>query len=289
MLPFAQILITQEMDLPLVLGVLAQVLFLLSGIYLFWRLVLSEKFRDARERRSPLAPWHVEGMDFFYGVLIVILVGVGGNAAGMWVGNVLGADEELTIVYQGGGFQGGLLLGGLIAASYIRQRQIAAGVDQPKASPPPLNVWLGGVIALLAAFPVLTGINLVWTSGLNALGLDTSQQELVEIFSNMESATALIGMILLAVIVAPLTEEVIFRAGLFRYLRTRTSRWVAFGLPAGIFAIMHGNLVAFGPLFALGLIFAIAYERTGRIAVPIIAHGLFNLNTVVLLLAGIEV
>jgi membrane protease YdiL (CAAX protease family) len=52
---------------------------------------------------------------------------------------------------------------------------------------------------------------------------------------------------------------------------------------------MHGNLVAFGPLFALGLVFAIAYERTGRIAVPIIAHGLFNLNTVVLLLAGIEV
>ena len=86
-----------------------------------------------------------------------------------------------------------------------------------------------------------------------------------------------------------MTEEVIFRAGLFRYLRTRTSRGVAFGLPAGIFAIMHGNLVAFGPLFALGLIFAVAYECTGRIAVPIIAHGLFNLNTVVLLLAGIEV
>ena len=289
MLPIAQILITQEMDLPLILGVLAQLVFLLSGIYLFWRLVLSEKFREARERPSSLAPWHVEGMDFFYGVLIVILVGVAGNAAGMWVADMLRTDDELTIVFQGAGFQGGLLLGGLIAASFIRQRQIAASVDQPKSSPPALNVWWGGLITLLAAFPVLTGINLAWTSGLDALGLDTSQQELVEIFSEMESTPALLGMIFLAVVVAPLTEEVVFRAGLFRYLRSRTSRWVAFGLPAGIFAIMHGNLVAFGPLFALGLVFAIAYERTGRIAVPIIAHGLFNLNTVVLLLVGIEV
>ncbi len=289
MLPFAQILVTEEMDLPLALGVLAQIVFILSGIYLFWRLVLSEKFRDARERSSPLVPWHVGTMDFFYAVLIVIFVGVAGNAVGMWVGKILDADKELTIVFQGGGFQGGLLLGGLVAASFIRQRQIASAVDQPKAYPPILNIWRGGLIALLAAFPVLTAINLVWTSGLNALGLDTSQQELVEIFSEMKSTPALLGMIFLAVVVAPLTEEVIFRAGLFRYLRSRTSSWVALGLPAGIFAIMHGNLVAFGPLFALGLVFAIAYERTGRIAIPIIAHSLFNLNTVVLLLVGIEV
>jgi membrane protease YdiL (CAAX protease family) len=35
------------------------------------------------------------------------------------------------------------------------------------------------------------------------------------------------------------------------------------------------------------VIFSLAYERTGRIAVPIIAHGLFNLNTIILILAGV--
>lgn len=288
MSPLAQILITEELDLPLALGLLAQLTFLLSGIFLFWRLVLSDKFRAARERPSSLVPWMVGGTDFVYAVLVVILVGVVGNAAGMWIAGRLGLDDELTLVFQGGGFQGGLLIGGLVAAAYIRQRQIAVGTEQPKANPPALNIWIGGGIALLTAFPILLGINLIWTGAITALGLDTSQQEIVKNFSEMETTSGLLGMVFLAVIVAPLTEEVIFRAGLFRYLRTRTPRWVAFTLPAGFFAIMHNNLVAFGPLFALGVIFAIAYERTGRIAVPIIAHGLFNLNTVMLLLAGLE-
>jgi uncharacterized protein len=37
----------------------------------------------------------------------------------------------------------------------------------------------------------------------------------------------------------------------------------------------------------LGVAFALAYERTGRILVPIIGHALFNLNTILLLLAGV--
>ena len=42
-----------------------------------------------------------------------------------------------------------------------------------------------------------------------------------------------------------------------------------------------------GLMAVLGIIFSLAYERTGRITVPIIAHGLFNLNTIVLILSGI--
>jgi len=39
----------------------------------------------------------------------------------------------------------------------------------------------------------------------------------------------------------------------------------------------------------LAIVLSFAYERTGRIAVPIIAHALFNLNTMLLLWAGVEV
>jgi len=41
------------------------------------------------------------------------------------------------------------------------------------------------------------------------------------------------------------------------------------------------------PAGALGIIFSIAYERTGRIEPAMVAHALFNLNTVVLILAGV--
>jgi len=94
-------------------------------------------------------------------------------------------------------------------------------------------------------------------------------------------------MIVLAAIVAPITEELIFRAGLFRYLRTRIPRALALILPALLFALLHGNLAAFTPLCALGVFFALAYERTGSIAVPMIAHALFNLHTIVRVMAGI--
>jgi membrane protease YdiL (CAAX protease family) len=54
-----------------------------------------------------------------------------------------------------------------------------------------------------------------------------------------------------------------------------------------IFALLHGSATAFLPLFALGVFFALAYERTGRIAVPMIAHALFNLHTILLVMAGV--
>lgn len=39
----------------------------------------------------------------------------------------------------------------------------------------------------------------------------------------------------------------------------------------------------------LAVIFSLAYERTGHIGTPIVAHALFNLNTVLLILSGIVV
>ena len=37
----------------------------------------------------------------------------------------------------------------------------------------------------------------------------------------------------------------------------------------------------------LGMLLALVYEATGSIRVAIIAHGLFNLNTIILLLSGL--
>ena len=88
-------------------------------------------------------------------------------------------------------------------------------------------------------------------------------------------------MIVLATVVAPATEELIFRAGIFRYARTRLPRWAALLLPACLFAALHNHLASFAPLVVLGLVFSLAYERTGRIGTAIVAHALFNLYSVI--------
>ena len=130
---------------------------------------------------------------------------------------------------------------------------------------------------------------MTWNLLLYRLGFPTDRQEMLDIFTRAESPAMIVLVIFLAVVVAPVVEELVFRAGLFRFLRLRLPRVVALTLPAVIFGSLHGNLVAFAPLVALGIIFSLAYERTGSLAVPVIAHGLFNLNTLVLLLAGITV
>ena len=79
------------------------------------------------------------------------------------------------------------------------------------------------------------------------------------------------------------------RNGRFTYVRTRLPRWVALLLPAVLFAALHNDLGTFVPLVALAVVFSFAYERTGRIGTTIVAHALFNLNSALLVLAGVDV
>jgi hypothetical protein len=100
-------------------------------------------------------------------------------------------------------------------------------------------------------------------------------------------------MIVLALVTAPISEELVFRAGLFRYFRTRMPRSIALIAPALMFAVLHVNwetlegLASVGPLVMLATIFSLAYERTGRIGTSMVAHALFNLNTIMLIFTGV--
>ena len=69
------------------------------------------------------------------------------------------------------------------------------------------------------------------------------------------------------------------------------------GLLAGVFVVLFGMLlIAFLPgkafkmlgliAAALGIVFSLAYERTGTIGTAIVAHGAFNLNNLLVLLSG---
>jgi hypothetical protein len=112
-------------------------------------------------------------------------------------------------------------------------------------------------------------------------------------FAHADSPWLLTILIVLAVIIAPLTEELVFRAGLFRYFRTRMPRSVALVAPSVFFATLHVNwatlqgLASLAPLVVLAIAFSIAYERTGQIGTAIVAHALFNLNTVVMIFCGV--
>jgi len=84
-----------------------------------------------------------------------------------------------------------------------------------------------------------------------------------------------IEFLVLAVAAAPLFEEFIFRGLIFGGLRRSMRPALAVVASAAVFAIVHPPLSML-PVFGLGVCAAFAYERTGALLAPMIAHALYN-------------
>jgi hypothetical protein len=150
------------------------------------------------------------------------------------------------------------------------------------------------LITFAITVAVVYPVQWLWERFLLLCHLPTAKQEMAELFYRTASPMRVAGLAVIAVVLAPVAEELVFRGGLFRFVRGRLPRVAALVVPALIFAAMHVNfknldgLITLAPLTAFGLIFSLAYERTGRIAVVILAHALFNLHTVIFLLLGVN-
>lgn len=82
--------------------------------------------------------------------------------------------------------------------------------------------------------------------------------------------------ILLTLIVAPITEELLMRGLLFNMLRRYVPLWIAYLLSASIFALLHGTLLHLYPGVVLGLLFTFVYVYTGQLRYSILCHLLYN-------------
>ncbi len=264
-------------------AIAVELLLLLSGCYLLWKHGLSKTAHaQAALAKKDFPEWDISLTSFLLFIWLIFCGGLLGQSL-----LSLFIDKEAmggvdTLVAAGAAFHGGMLVGILVFKHFF---------DRLPFRNPESVSWhrkaIFGVITVLIVLPSLTAVGLGWQHLLQWMGVAVEQQDLVGIFADEESATLLILMTLLAITVAPVTEELIFRGGIFRYMRTRTPRWVALLVPALLFGALHANLASFVPLVALGIILALAYERTGSIVVPIVAHGLFNLHTIALILSGV--
>lgn len=267
----------------------------LAGIVLLARLVIGKLPLPP----VALAPWRVsiEGI-VMNGLLVAAGAMILPQAATYLNADILGPaahDSDWWQIVQGAAFQLGMITGALTGMIITRLATFSPPGNPAEAPSPPVTAHplLAGVITFAITLPLLGGVSFGWKTALAALGLPADDQGMVDMFRSVDSPTLFIFMTILAVVIAPVTEELVFRAGLFRYLRTRIPRALAYLLPALFFAFLHVNwktlegLNSFVPLILFAVLFSYAYERTGRIIVPMIAHALFNLNTIVLIMAGV--
>jgi membrane protease YdiL (CAAX protease family) len=150
-----------------------------------------------------------------------------------------------------------------------------------------------GLLAFVAAMPVVlaAGIGAAAAAKLitghepPVVGHGTLQQILDE-RTNPWVWAIIVG----AVIGAPITEELTFRAFLQSgLLRASGSPVLAILVTGTVFALMHVGIAGvhtLPTLLVLGLAMGIAFERTKRLGVPITMHAAFNVAMLVMAMAG---
>jgi membrane protease YdiL (CAAX protease family) len=177
----------------------------------------------------------------------------------------------LTIVGAGLGFV-------LTVAVYLAYRGV--GIDYVGYHVPSLSDvgWIvGGYVVVLGAVMALGVL-------LQLLGSspETTNQAAEQ---GMQNPELFLWFIPLSLLVVGPAEELLFRGVVQGRLRESLGPWVAVPIAAALFALIHffaltggagDRFIAIGILFVPSLVFGVAYERTGNIAVPMLIHGFYN-------------
>ncbi|MBX0288769.1 MULTISPECIES: CPBP family intramembrane glutamic endopeptidase [Haloarcula] len=171
-------------------------------------------------------------------------------------------------------FLQGVTFGG-IAVLYLKGRDLGFGFV-PVRLPDKRDgaVIVGGSIAIL-------GLLFVASSVITALGLNSAQNQIVEV--GRQNPSVFLLLIPLQFLLVGPGEELLFRGLVQGTLRESLHPARAIVLASALFASIHlfslsgeGKLVYIGIAFVLALVLGVAYEYTDNLAVPAVIHGTYN-------------
>lgn len=145
-----------------------------------------------------------------------------------------------------------------------------------------------GVGGVLLVLPIALGLQHLSALGLEGLhqqlvshdiqsvDLQPQPQQLVQTLQQTESLQQRIFFGVVAILFAPVVEEIIFRGVLYPAVKQRGYPRLALWGTSLLFALIHANMSTFIPLAFLALVLVFLYERTGNLIAPILTHSLFN-------------
>lgn len=142
--------------------------------------------------------------------------------------------------------------------------------------------WLAAVAAEIAVAAVITATHIPISS--NTEGVDDLSAD----------RSYVVSLLMLAVVAAPIVEEIVFRAVVLRGLLSRMSVAPAIAIQAGLFGLAHidpvrglGNIGLAMVTGAIGAAFGVAAYLLRRVVVTIIAHAILNAVVMAIVLSGV--
>ena len=172
-----------------------------------------------------------------------------------------------------------LLLGGAVALALFFAARRPAGLASLGLTPPP-SVFGSIVLVYAPGYLAGSGILLLWTRVCQAFDWE-QQQEVLRLILGLESNALLVAAVV-AGLLGPLIEELLFRGFLQTFLEGLFGERTALLATSALFAVLHG-MAGLPALFLLSLFLGWLQQRTRSILVPWSVHALNN--TVMLTLA----
>lgn len=192
------------------------------------------------------------------------------------------AEDALAVIVYGSALQAAVVL---VVLGFARKLDPRGARSLGFAQGHNLRALLVALVAYVAAVPGLHGLGVAWRWVLETLGHPGAPQELIGLVADL-SGWRLAAFALLAVVVVPFLEEVLFRGFLQPLLVQNLGDRGGVAVTALVFAAIHLNLFAFVPLLALALVLGAVMLRTQRLVATWFLHGLHNGVTILLVLVA---
>ncbi len=215
--------------------------------------------------RPPEDPRGIPKAALLFGIYFVLVVA--GVAAGALLRPGLLKDQGALLLVDGAAKVLAL------AAAAVALRFLGGGGDPGPA--PARPAVAAGLLAAVAFLPLMIAAAKVQEQVWKAMQWREVPQELVA-FAASGSDLDFVLVLLFAVVLAPVFEEMVFRVHLYSGLRARMGPAPAAVLSAAAFSLIHLQPVTFAVTFLLGLCLAYLRERTGGRSAPIAMHACYN-------------
>lgn len=135
---------------------------------------------------------------------------------------------------------------------------------------------LTSVRGYVTAFPWLVLLLVAIVEVVRLTGWKPPEEPIAQLIFQEGRPLVLTMTMLLACVIGPVAEELLFRGVLYAAVRKRTSWVVAMLVSGALFALIHTNPLGFVPIMGLGCLLAYLYERTGSLAGPLLVHIVHN-------------
>jgi membrane protease YdiL (CAAX protease family) len=220
-------------------------------------------------------PWDLDRFTRpFLTMLFYLYLGLTlGAFAQYFTGKPAGENPTLRTIIATLSFQGVALI---FIWRFVREHQLGWRGAFGFSANWKLAVILGALIAC-CFIPVGEGLQIASAKIMSNLGVTPALQPAVQALKNTATWMDRLTLGVVAIILAPVGEELLFRGVLYAAVKQAGFPRLALWGMSFIFAAIHVNLATLLPLFVLAVTLTLLYEKTGNLLAPIVAHSLFNL------------